>query len=454
MNATADRKGPAQREIQAYLAREHGESSNEHAEAACLGSAMLYPEDAGPMLVQGLEDSDFQNPQHRHIFKAICDAQAAGAGSDPVTVCSFMSKKTLEAIGGPCEINKVMQRGIRPRYLQAHFDLMKKATARRRVLEALAKTSDGTTTQADLAKQVEALASPARSDAVAANLGDVAMARIDEIEARMNEGRPLTGIPCGLSLLDWKTGGFQPTDLYVIGARPGMGKTAFLMDLAIRIACGFKPVLFVSLEMSEAQVSDRATASQAGIAANAARTGSLTRDCIARLREAAAQFQSWPLTINDTPGLTCVDILRLVRAMPPGDGVVIVDYLQYVKADDKRQPREQQVAQISKALKAIAKDTHRPVIVAAQLKRLEGGERKANPKPILSDLRESGSIEQDADFVGFLWRDDYGKEQAGIPSTTELIISKHRNGPIGIVPLTFYRDIQRFEPRIEDGEAH
>jgi replicative DNA helicase len=449
-NATTDRKGPQQRRIQAYLAEEHGEASNEHSEAAVLGSAMLYPEDSGPLVVQGLDGGDFGNERHRHIFRAMVDSTEANTGTDPVAVCASLGKRNLEAIGGPCEVNRVMQRGVWPRYVQGHIDVLKRLSAKRRALETLAKTSDGTATDADLAKHLEALAAPPRSGATATNLGEVAMARLDDIENRLNEGKPLTGIPCGIHLLDYKTGGFQPTDLYVIGARPGVGKTAFLMELAIRVASGFRNVLFVSLEMSQEQVSDRATSSQAGIAANAARTGNLTRDCIARLRQAAEQFKAWPLTIVDTPGLTCVDILRLVRAMPAGDGVVIVDYLQYVKADDKRQPREQQVAQISKALKAIAKDTGKPVIVAAQLKRLEGNEKKGNPKPVLSDLRESGSIEQDADLVAFLWRDDYGKEQTGIPSTTELILSKHRNGPTGVVPLTFYRDIQRFEPRFDN----
>lgn len=275
---------------------------------------------------------------------------------------------------------------------------------------------------------------------------DVVMEAINRIEAASKQSGSVTGIPTGFSDLDYRTAGLQPSDMILVAARPSMGKTAFALNLAAHAACKrhITTAIF-SLEMSKVQLMNRFLAMESGVSAQNMRTGNLSDGEWEKLVEGAAILGDSGLVIDDTPGISISDMrskCRKIKLEHDNLGLIIIDYIQLMTSNSRSESRQQEVSEISRSLKALARELNVPVIALSQLSRAV--EQRPDHRPMLSDLRESGAIEQDADVVMFLYRDEYYKKDTDKPGVAEVIIAKQRNGPTGTVELAWIGDRQRF----------
>ena len=275
---------------------------------------------------------------------------------------------------------------------------------------------------------------------------DVVMEAINRIEAASKQSGSVTGIPTGFTDLDYRTAGLQPSDMILVAARPSMGKTAFALNLAAHAACKkhITTAIF-SLEMSKVQLMNRFLAMESGVSAQNMRTGNLSDGECDKLVEGAAILGDSGLVIDDTPGISISDMrskCRKIKLEHDNLGLIIIDYIQLMTSNSRSESRQQEVSEISRSLKALARELNVPVIALSQLSRAV--EQRPDHRPMLSDLRESGAIEQDADVVMFLYRDEYYKKDTDKPGVAEVIIAKQRNGPTGTVELAWIGDRQRF----------
>ena len=275
---------------------------------------------------------------------------------------------------------------------------------------------------------------------------DVVMEAINRIEKASRQTGSVTGIPTGFTELDYRTAGLQPSDMILVAARPSMGKTAFALNLAAHAACKkhITTAIF-SLEMSKVQLMNRFLAMESGVSAQNMRTGNLTDGEWEKLVEGAAILGDSGLVIDDTPGISISDMrskCRKIKLENDNLGLIIIDYIQLMTSNSRAESRQQEVSEISRSLKALARELNVPVIALSQLSRAV--EQRPDHRPMLSDLRESGAIEQDADVVMFLYRDEYYKKDTDKPGVAEVIIAKQRNGPTGTVELAWIGDRQRF----------
>ncbi|MDE0977708.1 MAG: replicative DNA helicase, partial [Arenicellales bacterium] len=270
---------------------------------------------------------------------------------------------------------------------------------------------------------------------------------VDRIEELYESKQPITGVASGFKDLDNLTAGFQPADLVVVAGRPSMGKTSLAMNIAENAAVGSKlPVAVFSMEMPGQQLAMRMLASLGRINAHRVRTGQLSQEDWPRLTSAVGLLDESPIFFDDTPALTPMDLRTRLRRLIREQGqlgVVVVDYLQLMQTGQSTENRAVEVANITRALKIIAREARVPVVVLSQLNR--GLEQRPNKRPIMSDLRESGAIEQDADVILFIYRDEVYNEDSPEKGTAEIIVAKQRNGPIGTVRLTFLGEYTRFE---------
>jgi replicative DNA helicase len=285
-------------------------------------------------------------------------------------------------------------------------------------------------------------------------IGEILHDEIDKLEALASGDSEITGTSSGFRDLDDKTGGFQPGNLIVIAARPAMGKSTLVCDFAQNVALKHqKPVALFSLEMSEMELAHRFIGSQSRISSDRLRKGKVAGKDWPKVVKACNQLESAPLWIDDSSDLGMLELRAKARRLhaqeksrgQDGLGLVIVDYMQLMRSDDARANRVEQVAQFSRGLKILARELAVPVIAISQLSRAP--EQRPDKRPILSDLRESGAIEQDADLVGFLYRDDYYNQESEDPGGAELILAKHRNGPVGTVRLVFLEHYPKFADR-------
>ena len=275
---------------------------------------------------------------------------------------------------------------------------------------------------------------------------DVVMEAINRIEAASKQSGSVTGIPTGFTDLDYRTAGLQPSDMILVAARPSMGKTAFALNLAAHAACKkhITTAIF-SLEMSKVQLMNRFLAMESGVSAQNMRTGNLSDGEWEKLVEGAAILGDSGLVIDDTPGISISDMrskCRKIKLEHDNLGLIIIDYIQLMTSNSRSESRQQEVSEISRSLKALARELNVPVIALSQLSRAV--EQRPDHRPMLSDLRESGAIEQDADVVMFLYRAEYYKKDTDKPGVAEVIIAKQRNGPTGTVELAWIGDRQRF----------
>lgn len=430
---------------------------NIEAEESLLG-AMLISRDAVASVLEIVKSDDFYRRQNQAIFDAVLELYSKGEPADPITIADHLKKKgTLEEVGGKTFIHSlisniplaanaeyygriVRNHSILRKLIYAATDI---ATMGYEVPEDLVATVDKAQ---ELIFSIYQDLNQGNSKNSIAVMKDIAPLVFDEVEKLHEAGSDVSGIPSGYFELDNITLGFQKSDLIIIAARPGMGKTSLVLGMALNIALKEKiPVALFSLEMSKHQVGQRLMSAQSRIDLQRFRDGKIKEDEWTKLGRAVEKLSECKLYVDDTAFLTVMDLRSRARMMASTYGIkmIIVDYLQLMQSTSNyRGNKVQEITEISQNLKSIAKELDIPVIAVSQLSREV--EKRDDRKPRLADLRESGSIEQDADLVVFVYRDEYYDENSNKKGEADLIISKHRNGPLGKIKLQFNKRIALF----------
>src|SRR5262245_34818157 len=412
-----------------------------------------------------LHAEDFYRDRHRTIFEAIIRLHENADPVDVLTVSERLAQQgRLDEVGGRDVVASLAATVPAPGSARHYAQIVKQNSLMRR-LEAAAKEIQQSVIERDgepraLVENAERLlfqvANEEQSDDFR-EIGAILHDEIDKLEALASGDSEITGTPSGFRDLDDKTGGFQPGNLIVIAARPAMGKSTLVCDFAQNVAMKHqKPVALFSLEMSEMELAHRFIGSQSRISSDRLRRGKVASKDWPKVVNACSQLESAPLWIDDSSDLGLLELRAKARRLHAqersrgheGLGMIIVDYLQLMRSDDPRANRVEQVAQFSRGLKILARELQVPVIGISQLSRAP--EQRPDKRPILSDLRESGAIEQDADLVGFIYRDAYYNAESEDPGGAELILAKHRNGPVGTVRLVFLEHYPKFADRARD----
>lgn len=437
-------------------------------EEAVLG-AMMIDKKGVDEVIDILQADAFYKDAHKHIFEAIFQLFTDSQPIDLLTVSSQLKKNAkLDLAGGDFYLIQLTQKISSSAHIEFHSRIILQKYIQRSLIkissEIIEDSYDETTDVFDLLDKAESKlyevtqGNIKRSSETAQSLVIQAKKRIEEIANK--EG--LSGIPTGFEKLDKVTSGWQPSDLIIIAARPGMGKTAFVLSMARNMAIDFnQPVAVFSLEMSSVQLITRLISSETGLSSEKLRTGKLEKHEWEQLSIKVKNLEKAPLYIDDTPSLSIFDLRAKARRLASQHGIklIIVDYLQLMTAGGSNGKgmgnREQEISTISRNLKALAKELEVPVIALSQLSRAVET-RGSSKRPLLSDLRESGAIEQDADIVSFIYRPEYYKieewdddEQSPTEGQAEFIIAKHRNGSLENIRLKFIGSLGKFD-NLED----
>ena len=426
------------------------------AEKSLLGAIMIN-DSVLPEILTILRPKDFYEKRHEIIFDVMMSLYDQHKPIDLLTLTAGLkTQKKLKEIGGAAYLTELSNFVPAASHAKAYADIIEKASVRRRLIKA--GTEIANKAYAEDA-EVDSLIGAAekdlfevsdkivKSDYVA--MDELLADAFDRIEELHKNKGALRGLKTGFRDLDKKTAGFQKGDLIIVGARPAMGKTTFAQNLAYNIASiNKKGVLFFSMEMAANEIIDRMISDVSGVDNWKMRTGNLSDDEFQRIGDALAEMDEIPIYIDDTSSMTIVELRNKARrAMHDHDiGIIIVDYLQLIAGSDRYAGnRVQEVTEISRGLKILARELEIPVVALAQLSRSVTG--REDPRPVLSDLRESGSIEQDADLVMFLHRPDYYKQNDDNyeeTHITELLVAKHRHGAVGKIELYFHPELLRF----------
>jgi len=426
---------------------------NLDAERAVLGSILLANE-ALDDVVELVTENHFYNDAHRKIFAAIRHLRDRGVtGIDAVTLAEELDRRNeLEDAGGVDCLAEILKTVPHAAHATYYADIVRNKYLQRSLIyactEILKEGYDSTENTEEILQNAEKRIFrilEERTEGVNHDLGTILLDAWDRINDRSNTDGGTSGLPTGFHDFDAKTNGFQPSELVVLAARPSMGKTALVCNWALGAAThGGRGVLIFSLEQSRLELAERFLCIHARFDGHKLRAGEMDDADRHHLMEASQSLSELPLFIDDRAGRTVAQIAAISRRIYRKHqiGLVIIDYLQLVEPEDRRAPREQQIALITRRLKGLAKELDIPVIALAQLNR--GVELREDKRPRLADLRESGAIEQDADLVLFLHRPD-AYDPADNPGVAEVIIAKHRSGPTGIIPLTWRKEYMRFE---------
>lgn len=425
------------------------------AERSLLG-AILLDDAIFPDILEKLTEKDFYDKKHGTIFKAMMTSYEKGQPIDLLTITAELrAMKVLKEIGGSPYLAELTNTVQTASHAKSYADLVEKASIRRRLIKAGTSIVEGAY---DEGKEVGDLLGAAEKDLFEVSdktiksdytpMSELLVEAFDRMENLHKNKGALRGLKTGFPDIDKKTAGLQKGDLIIIGARPAMGKTTLAQNLAYNVAdINKKGVLFFSLEMSENELIDRMISPISGVPSWKIRNGNISDEDFSKIGDALGTMSEIPIYIDDTGGMDVLQIRNKARrAMHDHDiGLVIIDYITLIKGSDRYAgQRTQEVTEISRELKTMARELDIPVIALAQLNRQISG--RPDPRPILTDLRESGSIEQDADLVMFLHRVDYYHQEEGYEPTniTELNIMKHRHGPIGRIKLYFDGDHDQF----------
>ncbi|NGQ96100.1 replicative DNA helicase [Brevibacillus sp. SYP-B805] len=434
---------------------------NNEAEQSVLGAVFLSKE-ALITAMEILRPEDFYKTAHQRIFKTMLDLYEKGEPVDLVTVTAeLQDHKLLDEVGGVPYLTALA--GSVPTAANVEYYariVEEKSLLRRLILTATKIANDGYTREDDVGEIIADAERYIMEIAQNRNSGgfipirDVLLETYERIEFLSQRRGDVTGIPSGYPDLDKMTSGFQRSDLIILAARPSVGKTAFALNVAQNVAArAGETVAIFSLEMAASQLVQRMICAEGNLDASKLRTGWLEEDDWQKLTMAIGTLAKAPIYIDDTPGVTVQDIRAKCRRLQAerGLGLVLIDYLQLIHGRGKGDNRQQEVSEISRNLKGIARELNVPVIALSQLSR--SVEQRQDKRPMMSDIRESGSIEQDADIVAFLYRDDYYNKETENKNVIEVIIAKQRNGPTGTVELAFLKEYNKFvslDPRFRD----
>jgi replicative DNA helicase len=423
---------------------------NIEAEESLLGSMLISRESVASIL-EMVNSEDFYRSSNQMIFDAILEMYTKGEPLDPITVADHLKKKgQLEEVGGKTFIHSLISNiplaansAYYARIVRNHSILRKLIYAATEIATMGYEVPEDLTTTVDKAQElifsIYKDLNEGNSRSAVSVMKDIVSEVYEQVEALHESGSDISGIPTGFADFDHYSSGLHNSDMVVIAARPGMGKTAFALGMAKNIALKEKiPIAVFSLEMSKQQVAQRLMSAQSRIDLQRLRDGKIRENEWTRLASAIEKLAECKIYIDDSAFLTVMDLRSRARMMASTYGIklLIVDYLQLMQSTaNYRGNKVLEITEISQNLKSIAKELNIPVIAVSQLSREV--EKREKKRPQLSDLRESGSIEQDADMVAFIYRDEYYDEQSSKKGQAELIIAKHRNGPTGSVNLQF-----------------
>ena len=423
------------------------------AEQAVLG-AMLLSRDAIAEAVNMIGPEHFYRPAHAHVYEAVRSLYAKGEPSDTVTVAAELSRRGLsDKVGGNAALVRLQTGTPAAANAGKYANIVYEAATLRKLIEVGGEISElGYEGGDDVVKTVDSaeamvyrLAADRMGDTTV-SLSELLPANLERIEHLYEQGGTVTGTPTGYQALDEVTSGLQPDTLVVVGARPSVGKTSFALGMAVHAAArANRPVLIFSLEMSQIEISQRILCAEARVDATRVRTGRLVDTDWDKISTALGRLATAPIWVDDNPAVTIMEIrgkARRLRSQTGDLGLVIVDYLQLMTGRHAAENRQVEVSEISRGLKILARELQCPVVALSQLSR--NLEQRQDKRPVLADLRESGSIEQDADVVMFLYRDEVYNPDTQDAGTAEVLVAKHRTGPTGKVRLAFIKHHTRF----------
>lgn len=427
---------------------------NIQAEQSVLGT-MIVKGTKFPLVYSICLPEDMYSPHHRTIYQAMVDLNQKGQPIDLVSVTTrLQDDKTIDDVGGVSYLMELAGSVPTAANVEYYAKVVREKSNLRKLHLAALQVPKLIMEEVDLDKTV-AFLEKTLLDVTASSYSkgfrktkDVLLNVYDAIEQNANSGvGEVTGLSTGFKDLDRITRGLQRSDLIIVAARPSVGKTAFIQNIAQRAAeIAANPIAIFSLEMSAEQLVQRMISSEGHIEADRLRTGQLEEDDWQNLTKAVGQLSKKPIFIDDTPGITVSEIkakcMRLANEHGGQLGAILIDYLQLIRLRSKAGNRQEEVSEISRTLKAIARELNVPIIALSQLSR--GVEQRQDKRPMMSDIRESGSIEQDADIVAFLYRDDYYDKETENKNVTEVIIAKQRNGQTGTVELAFLKEFNKF----------
>ena len=428
-----------------------GVPQNLEAERSVLGALLLHADAVCD--VQFLRAEDFYLPRHQLIFQSILASFNARNATDPIVVEEELSRQgLLRDVGGREQLLDLLESVVSAAAVVFHAEIVREKAIQRRLLETCVDVArrcyDNQGEAKELLDEAERqIFDIARMDksGEAHSITDILQQTFERIDRLRDRGARLTGLGTAYDDLDDLTGGLQPGELIVVAARPSMGKTSLALNVAERVGGQRHPVAFFSLEMSNQQVIQNMLCCRAQIDGQALRKGRITDQQYKRLQEEAERLYETPIYVDDTPGMTITQLRAKCRRLKQKHAIelVVIDYLQLMVAGGRVESRQQEIATISRGLKGIARELELPVIALSQLNR--DVENRDDHRPRMSDLRESGAIEQDADVVVLLHRDEYYKPTEANAGLAQIIIAKQRNGPTGEVTLRFFREYMRFE---------
>lgn len=422
------------------------------AEQSVLGSVLL-DRDAMVTVSDIVQEDDFYKEVHREIFHCMIQLYQKNEPIDLITLTEELKKRgTIEMVGGYTYVTNLSMAPDFTKHVSKYAAIVKEKSTLRKLIQAgtgIIQTAHSSELEINDILEVAEKSifdiSQSKNHRSMTGIHEVIMSAYGILEDIYRNKGKLTGVSSGFIDLDYKTNGLQKTDLILIAARPSMGKTAFSLNIAHNAALkgNFHVALF-SLEMSKEQLIQRMIAAESRVELNKLKNGNLNEEEWPRVIQAMDVLSKTNIYIDDTPGINMVELRSKCRRlkMDKGLDLVLIDYLQLMESDSKSENRQQEISKISRSLKILAKELNCPVIALSQLSRAP--EQRSDHRPMLSDLRESGAIEQDADMVMFLYRDEYYNEESEDKNVAEVIIAKHRNGEVGTIKLAWIGQYQLF----------
>ncbi len=427
--------------------------ANPEAEEAVLGSLLIDP-DAVLKVASFLEADDFYREKNGWIYQAVLDLHERREPADFVTLTDELERRNiLQEVGGAAYITALINSVPSAVYVEHYAHIVERTATLRRLIDAAGQIAALAYEEAedvgevvDRAEQLVFNVSERRVRRDLMPVRQVMHEVVDRIDFLHRHQGQILGVPTGFTQLDRLLGGFQKSDLIILAARPSVGKTSLSLNFALNAARRYRKVVaFFSLEMSAEQLVQRLLAMETGIDQQRLRKGEIQDHEWDMLMAAAGELSSTMLFIDDTPALSALELRTKARRLQAEHGLdmVVVDYLQLMRGDNRSENRVQEISYISRSLKSLARELETPLIALSQLSRAI--ESRTDHKPMLSDLRESGAIEQDADIVMFIYREDMVKENSEKKNIADVIVAKHRNGPTDSIPLYFRKELTKFE---------